>query len=233
MVARRRSKHTLQTPERQTPRTPTFPFGPRPILKGENSEAYDALYTRISMDVKPTDFIEKIWIWDVAYLTWEILRYRRIKENWLAALKSDALENELEDVLDRKGVIGWNQLSESEQADLVREERENPSKSLPEERELVKKWASGDPAAMKRIDKLLAWDNETLDTVEARAFVDQLDKIEALQRLIATLEGRRNAILREIDRHRAVFAQLLRAKLQDVEIEGEFESVETRAIART
>jgi hypothetical protein len=86
---------------------------------------------------------------------------------------------------------------------------------------------------MKQIDKLLSWNNETLDTVEAKAFVGRLDKIEALQRLIATLEARRDAILREIDRHRAVFAQLLRAKLQDAEIEGEFESVETKAIAGT
>jgi hypothetical protein len=86
---------------------------------------------------------------------------------------------------------------------------------------------------MKRVDKLLSWDNETPDTVEARVFVDQLDKIEALQRLIATLEARRDAALREIDRHRAVFAQLLLTKLQAIEMEGEFEPVETKAIAHT
>ena len=205
-------------------------FGRAPILKGEDSEAYDALYTSISMDVKPTDFIEEIWIWDVACLTWEILRYRKIKETWLGAVKSDALERELEYILDQKGEIDWNQLSESEQADLVREVRENPPKSLPREKKLVKKWASGDANAMKEVNKLLSWDNETLDTVEARAFVRQLDKIEALQGLIATLEGRRNAILREIDRHRAVFAELLRTKLHNVEVEGEFEPVETKAI---
>jgi hypothetical protein len=233
MVARRRSKRMLQMPERQTPRTPTFPFGPRPILNGEDSEAFDVLFTSISMDVKPTDFIEKIWIWDVADLTWEILRYRRIKENWLGAVKSYALENELEHILDKKGEIGWNQLSESEQADLVLEARENPPTSLPREKKLVRKWTSGDPVAMKQVDKLLSWDNETVDTVEARAFVEKLDIIEALQRLIATLEARRDAILREIDRHRAVFAQLLHTKLQDVEMEGEFEPVETKAIAHT
>jgi len=37
-----------------------FPFGPAPILRGEDSEAYGALFTRISMDVKPTDIIEEI-----------------------------------------------------------------------------------------------------------------------------------------------------------------------------
>ena len=54
-------------------------FGRAPILKGEDSEAYDALFARISMDVKPTDIIEEIWIRDVADLTWEILRWRKLK----------------------------------------------------------------------------------------------------------------------------------------------------------
>jgi ribosomal protein S12 methylthiotransferase accessory factor YcaO len=99
MVARKRSRRMIL-------------FGPAPILKGEDSEAYDSLFTRISMDVKPTDIIEEMWIKDVADITWDILRYRRVKKNWLAALKSDALENELEHILDEKAEIGWNQLSE-------------------------------------------------------------------------------------------------------------------------
>jgi hypothetical protein len=210
----------------------TFLFGPAPILRGEDSEAYGVLFARISMDVKATDIIEEIWIKDVADLTWEILRYRRIKENWLATLKSDALEKELEHILDKKEEeIAWSRLSESECAELDTEVHDNPPVSLPSEKKLVKKWASGDLNAKKRINKLLSWDNETLDTVEARAFVDELANIEGLQRLIATLEARRDAALREIDRHRAVFAQLLRTKLQDIEMEGEFEPVETKAIA--
>ena len=226
MVARRRSTRTSHMPGPPQ----TFLLGPAPILKGENSETYDNLLLAVSTAVKPTDAIEEIWIKDVADLTWEILRYRRIKESWLGVVKSDALELELEYVLDKKAEIAVGRLSESERAHYEREAHEDPD-PLSEETKLVKKWASGDSVAMKQIVKLLSWDNETLDTVEAKAFVEQLDKIEALQRFIATLEARRDAVVREIDRRRAVFAQLLRAKLQDVEMEGEFERVETKTIA--
>jgi hypothetical protein len=41
------------------------------------------------------------------------------------------------------------------------------------------------------------------------AFIDTFEKIEGLDRLTTIAEGRRNAVLREIDRRRAAFAQTL------------------------
>jgi hypothetical protein len=52
----------------------------------------------------------------------------------------------------------------------------------------------------------------------------ELDKIERIDRLITIAETRRNAMLREIDRRRAVLSEALRRQVQ--EIEGEFEEVE-------
>ena len=49
-----------------------------------------------------------------------------------------------------------------------------------------------------------------------------LDDIERIARMIATAEARRNLIMREIERHRATWAQDLRQAAQeaeDVEIE--------------
>jgi hypothetical protein len=52
----------------------------------------------------------------------------------------------------------------------------------------------------------------------------ELDKIERIDRLITIAETRRNAMLREIDRRRAVLSEALRRQVQ--EVEGEFEVVE-------
>jgi hypothetical protein len=60
-------------------------------------------------------------------------------------------------------------------------------------------------------------------------FMDSFEKIEGLDRLTAIAEARRNAILREIDRRRAAFAQALRHKIQ-VE-DARFETIEPKAIA--
>jgi hypothetical protein len=54
--------------------------------------------------------------------------------------------------------------------------------------------------------------------------VEELDKIERIDRLATIAESRRNAMLREIDRRRAARSEALRRQVQ--EVEGEFEVVE-------
>ena len=63
------------------------------------------------------------------------------------------------------------------------------------------------------------------------AFIRELTSLERIDRLAALAESRRNAVLREIERHRAVFAQLLRDKVQDVQ-DAEFETIEPKAISQ-
>ncbi len=61
------------------------PFGPAPLLKGEDAVAYDDLLARVSAGVKPADIIEEMWVRDVVDLTWEIVRYRRLKAAFINA----------------------------------------------------------------------------------------------------------------------------------------------------
>ena len=56
------------------------------------------------------------------------------------------------------------------------------------------------------------------------ALADELDSIERIDRLTTIAENRRNAMLREIDRRRAVLGETLRRQVQ--EVEGEFEVIE-------
>jgi hypothetical protein len=48
--------------------------------------AYDELHSRISSDIDPSDVIEEIWARDIVDLSWEILRWRRLKKEVLEML---------------------------------------------------------------------------------------------------------------------------------------------------
>jgi hypothetical protein len=173
-------------------------FGPPPLLEGEDAAAYDELLVRISGAVKPTDIFEEIWIRDIVDLVWEAFRLRRLKANLIAA----AAHNGLERVLDP--LIGWQGASD-----------------------LAEAWAARQRSAIKRVDKLLASAGLTMDAVMAQALSLKLDDIERIDRMIATAEGRRNTILREVDRHRTTWGQNLRQAVQQIE-SAEIKVIETK-----
>jgi hypothetical protein len=91
-------------------------------------------------------------------------------------------------------------------------------------KELAQEYIQHKPAATKLVDKLLARANSSIDALMVRELTGALDTIERIDRLITIAENRRNAMLREIDRRRAVLGEALRRKLQ--EVEGEFEVID-------
>ena len=90
--------------------------------------------------------------------------------------------------------------------------------------ELAQDYLQRKQGAIKLIDKLLASAGSSIDALMVQALPMELDKIERIDRLITIAETRRNAMLREIDRRRAVLSEALRRQVQ--EVEGEFEVVE-------
>jgi hypothetical protein len=171
-------------------------FGRPPLLKGEDTAAYDELLARISGAVKPADIFEEIWIRDIVDLVWEAFRLRRLKANLMTAVAHVALEDILEPLL------GWT-----------------------DAHDLAKAWAARERAAIERVDELLASAGLTMDAVMAQALSLKLNDIERIDRMIATAEGRRNAILRELDRHRTTWGQNLRRTVQEIE-EAEIKVIE-------
>jgi len=89
---------------------------------------------------------------------------------------------------------------------------------------LAQEYVRRKPGAIKLIDKVLARAGSSIDTLMAKALAEDLDSIERIDRLITIAENRRNGMLREIDRRRAVLGEALRRQVQ--EVEGEFEVVE-------
>jgi hypothetical protein len=89
--------------------------------------------------------------------------------------------------------------------------------------ELSQDYLQRKPNAIKLIDKLLASAGSSIDALMVQALPMALDKIERIDHLTTIAETRRNAMLREIDRRRAVLSEALRRQVQ--EVEGEFEVV--------
>jgi hypothetical protein len=65
-----------------------------------------------------------------------------------------------------------------------------------------------------------------MDSFMADALTEQLEYIERIDRLTTIAEDRRNGMLAEIERRRAVFGATLRQNVQEIE-DAEFKVIET------
>jgi hypothetical protein len=164
-----------------------LPFGPPPLIDGENAAAYDELLTRVSGAVKPADIIEDIWVREFVDLAWEVLRLRRLK----AALMNSKVRSQMTELLNR----------------VLEEGAE----------ELALKWAQQKPDAVKQVDHLLASGGMTLDMIIVEDLPKYFHNMHRIDNMLAVAEARRNAALRELDRRRAFLAQGLRRAAEQIE----------------
>lgn len=173
------------------PRPPVA--GHRPLLAGDAAAGYDTLLRRVSEEVKPAGVLEEIWLQDVVDLSWEVLRLRRQKADFL----NSSAHRGLRKVLD--GLIGWK-----------------------EGQDLTAQWTAKNPEALKLVASSLAAAGWSMSTVMAQTLVAAIREVERLDRLTAAAALCRNAMLHEIAGHRAVLAARLQratAKIAHAEIE--------------
>jgi len=170
-------------------------LGPPPVLHGEDVAKFNQLQVRVVAAIKPRDAIEEIFARDIGDLTWEIARGRRLKASLLLACAHTGLRRVLTPLV---GQTEAGQLSEA--------------------------WAKGDVAAKTKVARHLAAAHLTIDAVTAETLALKLDQIERFEALIASGEARLAAALQEIDRHRDVCAELLKA-VDDI-VDAEFSPVE-------
>ena len=70
-------------------------LGESPLLATEDPNRYYALLAKLALEVKPRDFVEWLWVKDIADLTWEIIRLRRIKAAYVNGQFTSALASRL------------------------------------------------------------------------------------------------------------------------------------------
>jgi hypothetical protein len=174
------------------------PFGSPPLIEGEDPAAYEEVLRRVSDALKPNDFIETIFVQDVAESTWEALRMRRFKAHLLTSFMPGELAGVLEPIMygERKLAI-----------------------------ELAQQWAIRHAEGVKEVNNLLTSAKTTLEHVAARTLSANIDSVERIDRMIVNAEARRHAALHELERHRAALAKVPRVANDDV-VDAEFEDID-------
>jgi hypothetical protein len=176
------------------PSTAAEPF-PTLLLENEDAAAYDEIIARISAAVKPADFLEEIWVRDVVALVWEAFRLRRLKTCLLETAAPHGLARVFSSFL----------------PDATAEE-------------IATGWAGRDRKHVKQVEGLLGQTGLTMEHIIAETLAHRIDDIERIDRMIASAEQRRGAMLREIERHRTSLAARLRLASDEV-VQAEFEDV--------
>jgi ActR/RegA family two-component response regulator len=157
-------------------------FDPPPLFEGEE-KSYAQLLREVSRAVMPADFLEKLWVQDFVYHTIEILRHRRTKRDLIT-------------VNAYKGLI----------ATLT------PLVGRAQAETLAEGWAARKPNVVEEVNKTLASAGLSADSILAQTFSVKLDEIERIEQMAAVAEARRDATLREIDRHQQTLGQKLRCR---------------------
>jgi sugar-specific transcriptional regulator TrmB len=90
--------------------------------------------------------------------------------------------------------------------------------------EMAAGWYKREEKAVKEVEKILREADLSMDVVTAVALRSSLDDVERIERMIISAEARRNAVLREVARYRAAFAEDLRRNSPNVR-DAEFSEV--------
>jgi hypothetical protein len=163
---------------------PTAPppdfLAPPPATRDHEASSYNALVTRLSAEVGPSDIPEQIWLREVADSVWEVVRLRRLK----VSVEAGAAEEGLRLILVGLGVDDAGSLAA--------------------------RWAAHDADAIAAVDATLAKASLGMEHIMAQALCVRLEQIERLHRLEGDALASRAQALREIARHRAQFAEALR-----------------------
>jgi hypothetical protein len=202
-------------------------FGQSPLLAGESAADYDKLTADVSSAFELDDILEKIWLRDFLFYEWDIRRLRGLRLRRL----NDALAAELE------GIIR-NCLKPNEAKSVSVTAGEGSPDALPEfndgesdrARDLALRWARRDPSATSEIQRIFTTVHLDLEKTIADAMSNLLAEgrrydIHQLDVMIRIAEDRRNAVLREVDRHRAMLGMRLRRCSEAIE-DAEYKVIE-------
>jgi hypothetical protein len=181
------------------PRTNELVLAPKsPLLITESAEEFDALRTAFEQEIRPRGIIEHMYVYDIACIVWEILRLRRGKAAIINAAFRDALAHVLTRCLIKPGKF-----------QLVSGRAET----------LALDWFKGEEGK-KQVAELLSQNGLDEYAIEGEAIKRSAAALELLDRMLASLERRRDRALQCIGEYRYGLAKQLRESSDRV-IEGE------------
>ena len=153
------------------------------LLPGEDPRDYEVLRQMIVDDIQPQTNIEWLWTLDLVELSWEILRYRRLKKSILDVHRATAIEAILRR-LDGEGMP----------AEVMRMVDLHAKRTAAE-------WRDDRDAASETEGRLRRSKFDNID-INAEVFVQARASFEMFDRLTQSAQTRRIGLLREISLRR-------------------------------
>src|SRR6266511_4156252 len=160
-----------------------------PLLITESADEFDALRDAFKQEIKPRGIIEQIYVHDSSSIVWEILRLRRCKVVIINSVFRSALQNLLKQLLRQPGEYNCDVEDEAQA--------------------LAQAWFT-DQEAKKQVSELLSQFELDESAIEAEAIRRSSSDLELLDRMLTSLESRRNKALRCVAEYRTSLAHRLR-----------------------
>lgn len=191
----------------------TEALGPPELTSLEDETLFDRLIGHFAATIRPSDFVEWLWVRDLADLSFELARYQRATRTLITLRRDRAIRTTLETkpMTTREQIRSVLTTKNDENlavANILSHwRRENLS--LPE--------TTHDPryADVKSHLENLGLGIMDLDGL---ATISSMEEIQALHRLIGNVRSRRDQIIREIDRRRSTKASQPRSDKQAKEM---------------
>jgi hypothetical protein len=152
---------------------------PSCLLPGESRHEFEMVRQMIVADVSPKTNLEWLWTIDLVELSWDILRYRRLRERILQAHRAKAIAAILQR-LDGAGIP-----AQTRSIVQVYSER------------AAAEWCY-DQEATSEIDARLERNGFDLDSINAEVFLQAREAFAWFDGMIHAAQNRRLALLREI-----------------------------------
>src|SRR5262245_46426127 len=144
-------------------------FGQPQLLEGEDTASYDQLVARLFAAVKPIDVIDEMFVADVAFLEWDVLRWRRLK---FELIRSCALKS-LKYFLDEE--FGYDLQSKHFIDYLTQIIRDNlPEDEAKSARTLASNYTRDDDDAVKKVNSVLTEAKLDMDQIESDARAEKI-----------------------------------------------------------
>jgi hypothetical protein len=160
-----------------------------PLLITESADEFDAVRDAFEQEIKPHGIIEQMYVHDISSIVWEILRLRRCKAVIINSAFRSALQNLLKQLLRQPGQYEYEVEDEAEA--------------------LAQAWFT-DQEAKKRVSELLSRVELDESAIEAEAIRRSSSDLELLDRMLTSLESRRNKALGCVAEYRASLGHQLR-----------------------
>jgi hypothetical protein len=176
-----------------------------PLLVTESKDEFKRIRDALAYEINPRGILEQMYVEDIAYLVWEILRLRRAKASIINAAFRDALRDVLDQCLREPAYASHTGDVGERFVELLKARNSVGAKAG----RLADEWFTH-ASAKEEVAKILRSFDLDETAIEGEAVRKSADDVERIDRLMASAEARRDKALVCIAQYRGDFGALLR-----------------------